>query len=752
MRKDIRAAVCSRELSWLRFNTRVLEQAEDERVPLMERFMFRSIWSANLDEFCRTRIGKLLTLSLSDNGVRDVRTGMHPSEQLERISGHILTELPRADRAFISLEKELEAFGVKRLRYDEAPAGAEADMLTEIFDREYLGRLSPVIVAPDDDRPVVRGGRLYVLCHLESQNGWAIGLADCTDLPPATPVNGGNEYILTDRLIALSAGKLFPEHTVTETVSLRVTRSAFLDVEPAYDEGADTIGLMSNFMDSREILIAVCTQLSAEVSPLFRYHLLERLSLDDSLILVTGTPLHPGFFPQLYSRMKSEKELYYSDYAPALNDAVPLAEMARERDVLLCYPYDSMEPFLQMLEQAAADSRVTSIKMTLYRLADDSRIVSALCAAARAGKRVFVCIELRARFSECDNISAARELAAAGCRVVCGIQNYKVHSKLCRIDFYENGGTFRLTQIGTGNYNESTAQHYTDFSFVTCDPDAAADADRVFDALARQELPPRTGALTTSPSFLKSRILSLIDMEIAAANAGEPAYFGAKVNGLSDPDIIEKLVEASCAGVRTELIVRGICCIKPGVPGLTDNITVISIVDRFLEHGRIYISGSGTRRIVYISSADLMTRNLDRRVEAAVRISDAGIADRLCDYFAGQMSDTANSRVMRADGSYSFASRHGKSSQQTFMERFEQHTGHHEPAPAPEQPSFPEPEPVIEDIPAAEPVPAIEETPAAEPAAENLLETVPAEQPELSAPPVKKSIFRRIIDFFRRKK
>ena len=734
MRSEVRAAVCSRELSWLRFNTRVLEQAEDERVPLMERFLFRNIWSSNLDEFCRTRIGKLLTLSLSDNGVRDVRTGMHPAEQLERISGHILTELPRADRVFMSLETELEGYGIRRLKSTEDISGSEAETLSEIFLREYKDRIEPVVITSDDDRFTVKNGSLYVACRLY------LRIHKITNEAFAGRLRRQASFPL---LAAAFADKLFPDFTVAETVSLRVMRSAFIDVESAYDENADTIALMSEFMDSREELIAVCTMLSKSVQPVFRYRLLERLSLDDSLILVTETPLSSGLIPLLYSRMSDRRELYYPEYKPADSFAEggrTLSDAAAERDILLCYPYESIEPFLRMLEQAAADVRVTSVKMTLYRLANDSRIIKALCQAARAGKEVLVCVELRARFSERDNIAHARELLSAGCRVVYGIKGFKVHSKLCRIDMQQNGSLRRLTQIGTGNYNECSAHHYTDFSLVTCDASIADDADKVFEALESHQLPPQTGSLTTSPACLKTRILSLLDMEISPASAGENAYFGAKLNGLSDPDIIEKLTEASRAGVRIELAVRGICCIKPGVPGLTDNVSVISIVDRFLEHGRIYIFGSGTRRIVYISSADLMTRNLDRRVEAAVRINDREIADKLCAYFEAQMSDTSALRRMRADGSYTFASGVGTSSQQQFMQRFAEKQEDITPRP---EANDPLPEPSVPE-PAADAPTDNASAEAAEPPAVPAAADIPL--------PRKKSIFRRIIDFFRRKK
>lgn len=742
MRKDIRQAVCSRELSWLRFNTRVLEESEDRRVPLMERFMFRNIYSTNLDEFCRTRIGKMLTLSLSDDQLTDTRTGMHPSQQLERIYEHINCELPRADRAFLTLEKELEAYGVKRLTYRDRPVGDEADTLLDVFRREYADTLSPRIITPEDIPPLLENGRVYVVFHLICDEKWAVGLVDCSGLPPMTVISDAGDltYIMTDELILHFGQQLFPGYSVLDRTSLRITRSAFIDVEPAYADGADTLTLLSEIMDSREKLIAVRTQLSRLVAPIFRYRLLERFNLDDSLINVTQTPLYTDHITALSSRMSTRKELFYEDHSPALPSMLPrgvdLARAAAAQDLLLSYPYESIEPFLQMLKQSAKDPYVTSVKMTLYRLAGESRIIAALCEAARSGKDVFVCMELRARFSECDNIAYSRQLMSAGCRVVFGVPGYKVHSKLCRIDRTENGRTLRITQIGTGNYNENTARHYTDLSFVTSDASIADDADRVFSALEKLELPPETGLLTTSPGNLKARILSLLDMEIAAANAGEQACFAAKLNGLSDPEIIEKLVDASCAGVRIELIVRGICCIKPGIAGLTDNITVRSIVDRFLEHGRIYISGSGARRIVYISSADLMTRNMDRRVEAAVRIKDPALADRLCEYFAAELADDSKSRTMLPDGSYEYSVREGKSSQQLFVESV---------LPQPDPEPAPEPEPVKEAEPAPEQLPP-----------ENPAESDTATAPELSPgdppAPQKMSLWARIIALFRRKK
>lgn len=749
MRKDIRKAVCSRELSWLRFNTRVLEEAEDSRLPLMERLMFRNIYSTNLDEFCRTRMGKLLTLSLSDNGLRDVRTDMHPAEQLERISIYLNAEQPRADHAFLSLEKQLEAHGVKRVTYKDRPVGSDAELLSEIFRREYSEKLTPLIVHHDSERPVLENGKVYAVFHLNKDHLWSIGIIDCSALPPLTEISADGElrYILTDELVLHFAQQLFPEYSVLERTTLRITRSAFMDVEPAYAEGADTIEKMSEFMDNRESLIAVRTQLSRNIPPILRYRLLERLSLDDSMVTVSETPLSPMLIPELYSRMRGFDELYYKKYEPSFPRALlpgeQLETAAQSRDILLNYPYESMEPFLQMLERAAEDDSATSIKITLYRLAENSRIAAALCNAARSGKEVFVCMELRARFSERENIAYARSLRAAGCRVICGVPGYKVHSKLCRIDRIADGKTVKLTQIGTGNYNESTARQYTDFSLVTTDEGIAADADSIFASLEGLELPPETGALTTSPLSLKKRLISLIDMEIAAANAGEPAYFGAKLNGLSDPDIIEKLTEASAAGVKIELVVRGICCIIPGVSGLTENITVRSIVDRYLEHARIYIFGTGAGRIVYISSADLMTRNTERRVESAVRINDTAVAERVCGYFEAQLNDTAKARIMQPDGSYLYTPKDEISSQEALMSDA--------PAPEPVQTVEPEPEPPQEreaEL-APEPVRTIGSEPEPTPEPDPVTPVSEDIKPEA---PVKKSLWARIVSFFKRKK
>ena len=654
----------NRELSWIAFNERVLAQADRDDIPLLERMRFAAIYASNLEEFFMVRGGVLQNRRLAGDELLDPRTRLSPSGQLTRIYAEVRRLAERQSIYLSRIESELAARGVRRLRPEELDGAQKA--IADIFFNESIKPALSRSPEGDEAAPFIAGGRLCAAClKADGTLSFAVSSAE---IPPlaALPCSDGFAYILTEDLLSARAGELFPN--AAECAVISVTRSADVSLEELPLGEMPVTDAIRQAVSLRDALPAVRLRISGGVSEAFRAALASHFGLADDQLFTCGSPLDMRCVSALAEALGSRAELFYKPFSP--KERTVTLDGVIEGDVLLSYPYESFGSFLRLLDEAAADERVTAIKITLYRTAHGSRVIEALCQAARNGKAVTVCVELKARFDERHNIACAEKLRAAGCNVIYGFCGVKVHSKLCLITLKTGGELVRITQVGTGNYNESTAAHYTDLSLITADTDIAADAENVFEALCAGRLPDGAYSLLVSPISLKERVLALIDEEIAAADSGTSAYFGAKLNGLTDRDIIAKLIEASRRGVKIELIVRGICCLRPSVAGYTDNIRVVSIVGRYLEHARIYISGSGLRQRVFISSADLMTRNTRRRVEAAVPIRDKALRKRVTDYFAAQLADTADAWEKLPDGTYARVPCEGvrKSSQRQFME------------------------------------------------------------------------------------
>ena len=674
---DIFSAYDNRELSWLKFNKRVLEEAIDESTPLMERFLFESIFSCNLDEFFMVRTGTLIRRMLDDDSKTDNKTLLRPSEQLLRIYANVRELISIKDEIHAKIENELSHKGIRRLSYDRLNE-RQREFADDLFDSSIKPFLNVYHISHGDIFPFLENKKIYTAVRYETSNVHSEAVISdnsaVDDLIILPSQDDKTEYILKEDLIYASSSRILENKNIIEKVMIRATRSAALtlDDEPVTD--TDRLEAMTMVLAKRKIMPVLRLQFSCEISQLFRDTLTTAAEVSGDRVFIERTPLEMSYVSKLHKMLKAREHLYFESYTPVypemIDEKTPVFDQAIKNDLIISYPYESMSPFIRMLDEAAVDERVTDIKITVYRVADDSKIISALCKASENGKNVTVCIELRARFDEQHNILCAEKLKASGCKVIYGIKGIKVHSKLCLIKRNINNEPICITQIGTGNYNEKTSLQYTDFSLITADTDIAEDAERLFEELEQGRTTNECTALLVAPTILRNRILTMLDNEIRHALNGEKAYFGAKMNGLTDKAIIDKLIEASKAGVKIDLIVRGVCCIISGIKGLTENIRVISIVGRYLEHGRIYIFGCGERRKVYISSADLMTRNTCRRIEAAAPINDEKIKKRIIDYFETQLSDNVKARIQRSDGTYSVHPDHNNSrinSQNIFM-------------------------------------------------------------------------------------
>lgn len=658
MQKE-KSCYCNRELSWLKFNERVLNEAGNPRVPLAERLTFASIYQTNLDEFYMVRVGTLMVQMQSKEEIRENKTGMTSKEQVEAILAQTKELDKKKTRIYEQLMGELEPKGIRIINFNRL-SNEEGALLETYFDQEIAPFLSPMIVGRQQPFPFLKGKELYAVVVLSTKGGKnKIGIIPCSNLVfkrlIEIPTRPGT-FMLSEELILHFAAKLFDNYNVKEKSILRVIRNADIDSEAVYDEDMDYRDVMEYLVKQRRKLSPVRLELSRKVAGKVVSELCSYLDLDKSHVFTSGTPLDLSFVFELQGRLRDKEELFFTKRSPRMTPALNRKEsyiaQIEKKDVLLSYPFESIKPFIDMLHEAAEDPSVVSIKMTLYRLANRSKIVEALVEAAENGKEVVVLVELRARFDEESNIEWSRVLEDAGCRVIYGLNKYKVHSKLCLITKKTETGHSYITQIGTGNYNEKTSRLYTDLSLMTANTDIGEEAAKVFMALQMGETVADMHHLLVAPHCLQNKVLAMMDEEIAHARNGEPAYIGIKMNSLTDKAIIEKLIEASCAGVKIEMIIRGICCLVPGVPGKTENITVISIVGRFLEHSRIYRFGVGDREKMYIASADFMTRNTIRRVEVAAPIYDADIKARLRHIFETLMRDDEKGKVQNSDGVY----------------------------------------------------------------------------------------------------
>ena len=649
----------NRELSWLKFNERVIEEAENPEVPLCERMNFVSIYQSNLDEFFRVRVGSLQDQMLVNKKIRDNKTNMTSEEQIRAILKEVKRLNKRKDAAYKDLMGKVEEYGIRLIDFTTAKS-EEKKYLEQYFNHEIVPLSSPTIVGKRQPFPFLRNQDIYAVVVLETRSGKErIGIIPCTNnmVERLIELPGGKgRYILSENIILHYIGKVFKGYKVKGKSLIRVVRNADIDADALYDEDLDYREFMADLMKERKKLSPVRLDMSREIDESVVEALCRYLDVLPERVFRSEAPLDLSFVYKIQDLLRMNPELFYEKRVPqksaSFRDGESILKQIEKEDKLLSYPYESIRPFLNMLNEAAEDDSVISIKMTLYRLAKQSKIIEALCEAAENGKEVVVLVELRARFDEENNIRWSRMLEKAGCQIIYGLEGYKVHSKLCLITKKGPDGIEYITQIGTGNYNEKTARLYTDLSLMTANEQIGMDAARVFQALAKGETVEESGHLLVAPKCLQSRIIEMIDEEIRNKKNGEDAYIGLKLNSLTDKKIIDKLVEASCAGVHIDMIIRGICCLIPGVKGQTENIHIISIVGRFLEHSRIYIFGCGEKRKYYISSADFMTRNTVKRVEVAAPVYSPALKERIQGIFDLMLSDNKKARVENADGTY----------------------------------------------------------------------------------------------------
>lgn len=650
----------NRELSWLKFNERVLNEAGNPKVPLAERLTFVSIYQSNLDEFYRVRVGTLMDQMDVSEVVRENKTNMTSEEQVKAIIRATRELEEKKTVIYEQLMGELEPKGIRLINFNKLSA-EEGKILEEYFDREIAPYLSANIVSKQQPFPFLKNKDIYAVALLESKGGKTrTAIIPCSnnvfrrliDIPTRK-----GTFLLSEELILQFLPKFFKNYSVKEKSLIRVTRNADIDTEMIYDEDLDYRDAMENLIKERKRMNPVRMEFTGTLNKKMMHALCKTIHVEKEHVFRSEVPLDLSFVFAIQSYLKNTNagELFYPRRTPRptpqLNDKESLIPQILEKDVLLSYPFESMKSFINLLYEAAEDESVVSIKMTLYRLANKSQIVDALVEAAENGKEVVVLVELRARFDEENNIEYSRKLEEAGCRVIYGLNGYKVHSKLCLISRKTEQGVSYVTQIGTGNYNEKTSALYTDLSLITGNQEIGKEAAEVFAALLRGETVEETHLLLVAPKCLQNKVLDMIE-EIQHVKNGEEGYIGIKINSLTDKVIISKLVEASQAGVKIEMIVRGICCLIPGVKGYTENITVVSIVGRFLEHSRIYRFGTKERENVYIASADFMTRNTLRRVEVAAPVLDERLKNQLDWMFETMMKDDEKGKCLTEKGIY----------------------------------------------------------------------------------------------------
>ena len=651
----------NRELSWLKFNERVLEEAENKKVPLCERLTFASIYQSNLDEFFRVRVGSLVDQMLLGGKIRDNKTKMTAKEQIEAVLHQVMKLNRRKDAVYDAIMGQLEDYGVRLVDFRKI-SKKESEYLEKYFLNEIAPVISPTIVGKRQPFPFLKNNEIYAVVVLQTKSGKEkLGIIPCsnTGFKRLVELPTAGTYMLAEELILHYIPEVFERYNIKAKSLIRVTRNADIDADALYDEDLDYRDFMAELIKRRKKLAPVRLELTREMDGEIVDVLCDYLELDSDYVFQVQAPLDLSFVFEIQDTLRKTPELFYEKRVPQkssqFRDGEPVFPQIREKDKLLSYPYESMKPFLNFLREAANDKEVISIKMTLYRVAKHSKIVEYLIDAAENGKEVLVLVELKARFDEENNIEWSRRLEDAGCRVIYGLDGYKVHSKLCLVTKKSEGQVEYYTQIGTGNYNEKTARLYTDLSFMTANVEIGLEAAKVFQALSMEETVDNVQHLLVAPRCLQNKVLSMIDEEIACAKEGKEAYIGLKMNSLTDKKIIDKLIEASQAGVKIDMVIRGICCLIPGVKGKTENIQVRSIVGRFLEHSRIYIFGTQEREKVYIASADFMTRNTLRRVEVAAPVYDKDLKMQLEEMFITMLSDNQKARQEDSRGNYEIA-------------------------------------------------------------------------------------------------
>ena len=649
----------NRELSWLKFNERVLEEAEDTSVPLCERMTFLSIFQSNLDEFFMVRVGSLEDQKLLSQKLRENKTNMTAGEQIEAILKRVAELNERKDAIYASIMKEVGEKGVHLTDF-KALAKSESKYLEEYFMKEIVPLLSVMIVGRKQPFPFLKGQEIYALAVLGTRNGKKkIGIIPCSSsvFPRLIRIPTKDDtYMLVEELILHFLPKVYKGYKVLEKSVIRVTRNADIDFNAVYDEDLDYRDKMAQIVKLRKKLAPVRLELSRDINEDMIKQVCEYAEMEEPHVFLNQAPLDLSFLFQIEYILRKDANLVYQrrvpQPSPMLKSNEHIIPQILDHDVLLSYPYESIKPFLQMLQEAARDPEVISIRMTLYRLARNSKVVEALTEAAENGKQVDVLVELKARFDEANNIEWSRTLEDAGCHVVYGIDGLKVHSKLCLITRKVGDEIQYITQVGTGNYNEKTSRLYTDLSLITADKRIGEEAAKVFQAILLGSVVEDMEHLLVAPKCLQNKVLAMIENEIQIAKEGKPAYIGIKINSLTDKKIIDKLIDASRAGVKIDMVIRGINCLRSGIPGDTGNIHIVSIVGRFLEHSRIYIFGTHDRDKVYIASADFMTRNTLRRVEVAAPLYDETVKNKVRKMFATMLRDNVKAREQQPDGSY----------------------------------------------------------------------------------------------------
>ena len=646
----------NRELSWLRFNERVLEEAEDSRLPLCERLSFLSIFQSNLDEFFMVRIGSLQDQMLLDKNARENKTNMTSGEQIDAALAFIHKLTARRDAAYNGLLEQLAEQGIRLLDFAHMEEESRTE-LEKLFRQDYLPLLSSFIISKKQAFPFLKNKGIYAVAVLSTKaEKKKIGIVPCGNeiFPRLVPVPGRTGcFILSEELILHFLPLLYKGYKVTSKTLARITRNADIDADLIYDEDLNYRDHMAEVVKKRKKLAPIRLELSREIDEEIIQSLCKNLKLDPKRVFEYDSPLDHSFLFQIEDQLRSHTDLFFAPRhpqpSPALDERKPIIPQILEEDKLIHYPYESIRPFLQLLHEAACDPDVVSIKMTLYRLANHSKVVDALVEAAENGKQVDVLVELKARFDEENNIEWSRLLERAGCHVVYGIEGLKVHSKLCLITRKTKEGISFITQIGTGNYNEKTAEQYTDLMLLTSDPAIGRDAAKTFDRLARGETVGETEALWLAPEGYKPQLMAHIEAQTRLGPAG---YIGIKVNSMNDADVMARLVRASEAGTEVELFVRGICCLRPGVPGRTEHISVRSIIGRYLEHERIFVFGRGEAQEVFIGSGDLLERNTMRRIEAFTAVTDPSARAEVLEVLSAMRRDNRQAWIMQPDGSY----------------------------------------------------------------------------------------------------
>lgn len=646
----------NRELSWLQFNERVLEEAECADVPLCERLTFASIFQSNLDEFFMVRIGALDARGQISEDITDNKTHMTPKEQISAALEQSRKLNDRLCGVYSEIMQNLKCCGAEIIDFSNL-SEEDAQLGEQYFNREIKPLLSPQIIGKRQPFPFLKNKEIYAVVSIETKNsGDKMGIVPCgagvfSRLIPLLPDT--DKFMLAEELILHFAEQIFDRYKIKGKTLIRVIRSADIDIDDEIAaRGEDYRAELEEVLKKRKKLAPVSITLSRKIGASVTKSLLKHLGLNEKQMFFSSIPLDLSFTGEIREALRGRSELFFEkripQKSPQIDEHRPMIPQIKEHDILLSYPYESIKPFLRLLREASEDEGVVSIKITLYRVAKYSQVVQTLINAAENGKEVVVVVELQARFDEENNIGWSKRLEEAGCRIIYGLGGFKVHSKLCLITKKENNNIEYITQIGTGNYNENTSAQYTDFCLMTSFVEIGVEVGHIFNELAMGQTADGLTHLLAAPKNLQSGIIDLIEQEIRAKQNGEDAYIGIKINSLSDKAIIDKLIEASEAGVKTELIVRGICCLVPK----NENIKIVSIVGRFLEHSRVYIFGVRERLRVYISSADLMTRNTVRRVEVAAPVYDPALRAQLCGMFSEMMSDSVKARRKTANAVY----------------------------------------------------------------------------------------------------